>query len=156
VKTTNCQNPPFGGRRARFNGSKFEISAYDGTMNKEILNDRQLYLNEPGMALDFLVRNLGFVVHAHTEFQKPGIVNVYDRSQNSYEVLLNTATNENRACNNKLIIYTSDCLQEYHDMHLKGILIITKPYYVPEGLVFEISDYWNNRYILMEQRDYNE
>ena len=108
------------------------------------------------MALDFLVLNLGFVIQVNTPPQKVDIVKVYDRSQNLYEVFLQPGINGNSAGKNKLIIDTSDCLQEYRRMELKGILIITKPYYVPEGLAFEISDYWNNRYILMEKRDYND
>ena len=135
---------------------KFEVSPYPTTMNKEVLNDTGLYLNEPKMALDFLVRNLGFVIQVNTPPQKVDIVKVYDRSQNLYEVFLQPGINGNSAGKNKLIIDTSDCLQEYRRMELKGILIITKPYYVPEGLAFEISDYWNNRYILMEKRDYND
>lgn len=122
----------------------------------EVVNDRLLHLNEPGMALDFLVRNLGFVIQPHTSPKRADIVKVYDRSLNVYEVFAHTITNESRAGSNKLTIYTSDCLQEYHEMELKGIIIITKPYYAPEGLAFEISDYWNNRYILMEKRDYND
>lgn len=125
-------------------------------MNTEVVNDRQLYLNEPKMALDFLVRNLGFVIREHTGRQKPEIAEVYDRSGNVYEVFLHNATNRDGAVNNKLIIYTSDCLLEYHQMELKGIIIITKPYYIPEGLAFEISDYWNNRYTLIEKRDYSD
>jgi hypothetical protein len=125
-------------------------------MNKEILNDTRLYLNEPKMAMDFLVRNLGFAIEVHTDPQKTDIVEVYGRSGNVYEVFLHTMTNEDRAVSNKLIIDTSDCLQEYHQMALKGIIIITKPYYLPEGLAFEISDYWNNRYTLMEKRDYTD
>jgi len=125
-------------------------------MNKEVLNNTRLYLNEPKMALDFLVRNLGFVIQDDTISSKAGIVKAYDRSGNAYEVFLHTITNENNAGSSKLIIHTSDCLQEYHQMAAKGILIITKPYYAPEGLAFEISDYWNNRYTLLEKRDYND
>jgi len=125
-------------------------------MNTEVVNDRLLYLNEPKMALDFLVRNLGFAIRVQTDPQKAGIAEVYDRSGNVYEVFLHTVINENRVVSNKLIIHTSDCLQEYHQMSLKGIIIISKPYYLPEGLAFEISDYWNNRYTLMEKRDYTD
>lgn len=125
-------------------------------MNKEVLNDTRLYLNEPKMALDFLVRNLGFVIQDDTNSPKAGILKVYDRSGSEYEVCLHAAKNENNADNNKLVIHTSDCLQEYRQMALKGMLIIAKPYYAPEGLAFEISDYWNNRYTMLEKRDYND
>lgn len=125
-------------------------------MNKEVLYDTRLYLNEPKMALDFLVRNLGFVIEDDTESQKAGILKVYDRSGNAYEVCLHAIKNANDVADNKIIIDTSDCLQEYRQMALKGMLIIAKPYYAPEGLAFEISDYWNNRYTMLEKRDYND
>jgi len=125
-------------------------------MNKEVLNVTRLYLNEPKMALDFLVRNLGFVIQDDMDSLKADVTKVYGRSGNIYEVCLHAAKIEHTAAKNKLVIHSSDCLQEYRHMELKGMLIIAKPYYAPEGLAFEISDYWNNRYIMLEERDYND
>ena len=125
-------------------------------MNKAILNDTRLYLNEPKMALDFLVRNLGFVIQEDTNRPKDDIVKVYDRCGKVHEVCLHLVKHESNSVGDKLIISTSDCIQEYHQMEVKGIFMITKPYYTPQGLAFEISDYWNNRYILLEKRDYDE
>ena len=125
-------------------------------MNTHVVNDTKLYLNEPKMALDFLVRNLGFVIHGDAVSKNGDSVKVSDSNGNLYEVFLTTGKNENSANNFKLIINTTDCLQDFYNMDRKGICILTKPYYVPEGLLFEISDYWNNRYALMEKRDYND
>jgi len=125
-------------------------------MNKNVLYDTRLQLNEPKLALDFLIRNLGFVIQDDTDSPKVGTVKVYDRTGSIYEVCFHGSKIENNTANNKIVIHTSDCLQEYRQMALKGILIITKPYYAPEGLAFEISDYWNNRYIMLEKRDYTD
>lgn len=125
-------------------------------MNKEVINDRLLYLNAPKMALDFLVENLGFVIHGYAVSKNADSVKVCDSYGNLHEVFLNTRKNENSTHNFKLIINTTDCLQDYHHLELKGISIVTKPHYVPEGLAFEISDYWNNRYIFLEKRDYTD
>jgi hypothetical protein len=129
---------------------------YSGMMNKEVINDRLLYLNAPKMALDFLVENLGFVIHGYAVSKNADSVKVCDSYGNLHEVFLNTRKNENSTHNFKLIINTTDCLQDYHHLELKGISIVTKPHYVPEGLAFEISDYWNNRYIFLEKRDYTD
>jgi hypothetical protein len=140
----------------RLSGGKFEIWPYSGMMNKEVINDRLLYLNAPKMALDFLVENLGFVIHAHAVSKNADSVKVCDSYGNLHEVFLNTRENENTTHLFKLIINTTDCLQDFYHLELKGISIITKPHYVPEGLAFEISDYWNNRYIFLEKRDYTD
>jgi hypothetical protein len=140
----------------RLSGGKFEILPYRGMMNKEVINDRLLYLNAPKMALGFLVENLGFVMHGHAVSKNAVSVKVYDSYGNLHEVFLNTRKNENNTPNFKLIINTTDCLQDFYHLELKGITIITKPHYVPEGLAFEISDYWNNRYIFLEKRDYTD
>jgi hypothetical protein len=156
VKTTNCQNPPYRGSRMRFSRGKFEILPYSGTMNKQVINDRLLYLNRPKMALDFLAKNLGFVIHGYAVSKIADGATVWDSYGNLYEVFLNIREDENSAPEFKLIINTKDCLQDFYHLKLKGISIITKPHYVPEGLAFEISDYWNNRYIFLEKRDYTD
>ena len=140
----------------RLSGGKFEILPYSGMMNKEVINDRLLYLNAPKMALDFLVENLGFVIHGYAVSKNADSVKVYDSYGNLHEVFLNTRKNGNSTHNFKLIINTTDCLQDFYRMELKDIRILTRPHYVPEGLAFEISDYWNNRYIFLEKRDYTD
>jgi len=129
---------------------------YLKTMNTEVVNNTQLYLNEPKMALDFLVRNLGFVTHGNAVSENVDSVKICDSNGNLYEVLLTPRKNENSTNSFKLTINTSDCLQDFYIMERKGICVLTKPYYVSEGLAFEITDYWNNRYILIEKRDYND
>ncbi len=124
-------------------------------MNKDVVNDK-LYLNEPKMALDFLVENIGFVIHGYAVSKKADSVKVCDCYGNLYEVFLNSLKNEDSTNKSGLIINTTDCLQDFYDMERKGISISTKPHYVAEGLAFEISDYWNNRYTLMEKRDYTD
>ncbi len=140
----------------RLSGGKFEILPYNWIMNKEAINDRPLYLNAPKMALEFLVENLGFVLHGCAVSKNAHSVEVCDSYGNLHEVFLNTRKNENNTHNFKLIINTTDCLQDFYLLELKGVSIITKPHYVPDGLAFEISDYWNNRYIFLEKRDYTD
>ena len=138
----------------RLSGSKFEILYYCRMMNKEVADVGQLYLNEPKLALDFLVEHIGFVIYAASK--NANSVKVCDSYGNLYELFLNTMKNEDSTNKSGLIINTTDCLQDFYDMERKGISISTKPHYVAEGLVFEISDYWNNRYTFLEKRDYTD
>ena len=140
----------------RFSGGIFEIMPSSGIMNRGVVNDRLLYLNAPKIALDFLVKNLGFVIHGYAVSKNTDSIKVCDSYGNFHEVFLNTRKNENSTRNFKLIITTTDCLQDFYYLGLKGIRIITKPHYVPEGLAFEISDYWNNSYTFLEKRDYTD
>lgn len=156
MKTTNCQNPPFGGSSTRFSEGKFEVYPYSEIMNKEAVNTPLLHLNEPKMALDFLAKNLEFVIHGDAVSKNADSVKVCDSYGNLYEVFLNTQKDENSTNNFKLLINTTDCLQDFYRMELKGIRILTKPHYVPEGLTFEIADYLNNRYTFLEKRDYTD
>ena len=108
------------------------------------------------MALDFLAKNLGFVIPGHAVSKITDSVKVHDSYGNLHEVFLNTRKNENSTHNFKLIINTKDCLQDFYHLKLKRISIITKPHYVPEGLAFEIADYRNNCYTFLEKRDYTD
>jgi hypothetical protein len=125
-------------------------------MKKEVINDRLLYLNAPKMAVDFLVENLGFVIYQDAVSKNGNSIKVCDGNGNLYVVFLNTRENENSTNNFKLIINTTDCLQDYYNMELKDVGILTKPHYLPEGLAFEILDCWNNRYTFLEERNYTD
>lgn len=125
-------------------------------MNKEAVNTPLLHLNEPKMALDFLVENLGFVIQGNVVSKNVDSIKVCDNCGNLYVCFLNAQKNGNSTNNFKLLINTTDCLQDFYRMELKGISILTKPHYVPEGLTFDIADYWNNRYTFLEKRDYTD
>lgn len=125
-------------------------------MNKEVVNDKVLHLNQPKIALDFLVENLGFVIHEDAVSKNVHSVKVCDSYGNLHEVFLHTQKNESNINNFKLLINTTDCIQDFYRMEQKGISILTKPHYVLDGLEFEISDYCNNRYIFLEKRDYTD
>ena len=114
------------------------------------------YLNEPRMALDFLVKKLGFAVHRHTVSKNPGGVMVGDNYGNFYEIFLHTRKHVNDQNDFTVVINTNDCLNDFHHMDPDGLSIIKKPHYVPEGLAFEILDPWGNKYTFLERRDYTD
>ena len=125
-------------------------------MNSDVINGMPLYLNEPKMALDFLVEKLGFVVHGHPVSKNLNGVMVGDNFGNFYEIFSNTRKSANDQNGFNLVINTNDCLHDFYNMATGGLNILNKPYYVTEGLVFEALDPWGNRYTFLEKRDYTD
>jgi hypothetical protein len=157
VKTTNYQIPPFRGSPAKLPGGKFELWYYrEIKMNSEVVNGTPLYLNEPKMALDFLVEKLGFVVHDHPVSKNLSGIMVGDSYGNFYEIFSNNRKSGNDQSGFNLVVNTADCLHDFHNIATDGLNILNKPHYIPEGLVFEAIDPWGNRYTFLERRDYTD
>ena|ERR1700733_4409844 len=125
-------------------------------MSGELINGTPFYLNEPKMALDFLVEKLGFVVHGDPVSKNLNGVMVGDNYGNFYEIFSNTRKTANDQDSFDLVINTTDCLNDFYNMASGGLNILNKPHYVPEGLVFEALDPWGNRYTFLEKRDYTD
>jgi hypothetical protein len=125
-------------------------------MNSEVINTMPLYLNEPKRALDFLVEKLGFMLNECPPSKKTGGVIVCDSYGNFYEIFSIARKNTDGKKVPEPVINTTDCLQAFYTIEPKGLQILNKPHYVPEGLTFEILDYWNNKYTFLEKRDYND
>lgn len=123
-------------------------------MNSEVINGTPFYLNEPKRALDFLVEKLGFVRRGNPMSKKQNIAMLCDKYGNFYEIFSNNRKGVNSKNDFNLIINTSDCLQDFYNVNPKGLSALNKPHYVPEGLAFEISDPWGNKYTFLEKRDY--
>ena len=119
-------------------------------------NGAPFYLNEPKMALDFLVEKLGFVVQRYPVTKNLNGVMICDNYGNFYEIFSSTGKSVNDKNDPNLTINTTDCLQDFHNMGPVGLSILNKPHYVAEGLVFEILDPWGNRYTFLEKRDYSD
>lgn len=55
-----------------------------------------------------------------------------------------------------IIIYTEDCLRDYHWLRQKEVAGLGQPVYLPEGLSIEFQDPSGNRFMLLEKRDYSD
>ncbi|MXV17036.1 VOC family protein [Hufsiella ginkgonis] len=55
-----------------------------------------------------------------------------------------------------LIINTDDCLKDYNELLQKGISPGQKPQYTAMGLAVTIEDASGNKYVLLEEREYEE
>jgi hypothetical protein len=125
-------------------------------MKSEVISGTPLYLNEPQMALDFLVEKLGFVVHGNPVSKNLNGIMVGDNDGNFYEVFSNTRKSHQDKNDFNMVINTTDCLHDFYNIAMGGISILNRPHYVPEGLAFEASDPWGNKYTFLEKRDYTD
>ena len=63
---------------------------------------------------------------------------------------------ENQGFKTRIILNTSDCLKDYHQLKSAGICFNKQPEYLAIGLSAEFNDDYGNQYILLEERNYNE
>ena len=61
-----------------------------------------------------------------------------------------------RGCKNCMILSTDDCLKDYHQLMAEGLVFTKEPHYLPIGLVAEFTDKFANRFMLIEERNYND
>lgn len=61
-----------------------------------------------------------------------------------------------RGHKNCMILNTDDCLKDYLQLKADGLMCVKEPYYLPIGLVAEFVDMQNNRYMLLEERNYTD
>jgi predicted enzyme related to lactoylglutathione lyase len=58
--------------------------------------------------------------------------------------------------NMPMILNTDDCLKTFHRLRDAGLTFSKEPHYLAAGLVAEFTDANSNRFILLEERNYNE
>lgn len=61
-----------------------------------------------------------------------------------------------RGHRNYVILSTDDCLKDYHQLMAEGLIFTKEPHYVPVGLAAEFRDHNENRFLLLEERNYND
>ncbi len=73
------------------------------------------------------------------------------------DVLVAIAENrEYKNTKNCIILSTDDCLKDYHYLKAEGLIFTKEPHYLPVGLVAEFTDHSDNRFMLIEERNYND
>lgn len=55
-----------------------------------------------------------------------------------------------------IILNTDNCLYTFHKLKLSGVKFTAAPYYLPAGLFAEFEDSAGTRFILLEERVYEE
>lgn len=73
------------------------------------------------------------------------------------DVLIAVSENKyNGGYKNSMILSTDDCIKDYHQLMAEGLSFTKPPHYLPIGMVAEFTDQYNNRYTLLEERNYND
>lgn len=55
-----------------------------------------------------------------------------------------------------IILNTDDCLNDYHMLKTNGVVFFNEPQYQPIGLAANFGDTCGNKFLLLEERNYNE
>ncbi|MEO6523076.1 MAG: VOC family protein [Mucilaginibacter sp.] len=63
---------------------------------------------------------------------------------------------DNMGFKTRIILNTTDCLKDYHQLKAAGICFNKQPEYLAIGLSAEFNDDYGNQYILLEERNYNQ
>jgi len=104
--------------------------------------------------ITFFTKNLGFEVCGKTSFQ-PNQEGVLIKTNNP-DLFIVILTDTNREyLKGRIIINSHDCLSDYHNLKMAGVIFYKEPHYLPMGLGVEFSDPSGNQYLLIEERSYN-
>ena len=75
---------------------------------------------------------------------------------NSPDLFIVVLTDHDREqARSQIIINSYDCLSDYHNLKMAGVVFNNEPHYLPMGLGAEFSDPSGNQYLLIEERSYN-
>jgi predicted enzyme related to lactoylglutathione lyase len=102
----------------------------------------------------FFTENLGFELFGKKSLlpDREGIL-IKPNSPDLFIVVL-TDPDKGQA-RGRIIINSHDCLSDYHNLKMAGVVFTNEPHYLPMGLGAEFSDPSGNQYLLIEERSYN-
>jgi hypothetical protein len=104
--------------------------------------------------VNFFTENLGFETFGKKSFL-PGQEGILIKTS-SPDVFIVILMDVNRKhLRDRIIINSYDCLRDYHNLKMAGVVFDNEPHYLPLGLGAEFSDPAGNQYLLIEERSYN-
>ena len=111
-----------------------------------------VFVNNMEAGVDFFKNKLGF------EVVNKGTINEMDYTVIKVDDLFLSVTvpEQDAGFKTRLILNTDDCLKDYHHLKAAGIIFKTEPQYLTVGLAAEFNDDYDNQYILLEERNYND
>lgn len=113
-----------------------------------------VFTNDIEKQIAFFTENLGFEVCGKKDLLsgQEGVL-IKTNSPDLFLVVLTDA--DSAYARSQIIINSYDCLSDYHNLKLAGIVFFNEPHYLPMGLGAEFSDPSGNQYLLIEERSYN-
>jgi predicted enzyme related to lactoylglutathione lyase len=104
--------------------------------------------------IDFYTQKLGFRVTGKMTFYEGRESTVIQSDK--LNVALLVTNNDSNSDKSNIIINTADCLNDYHLLRTAGVFFCKSPAYLPAGLAAEFLDPAGNKFMLLEERNYNE
>jgi predicted enzyme related to lactoylglutathione lyase len=78
------------------------------------------------------------------------------QSENNDVLVAITEDKDFKGCKNCIILSTDDCLKDCHYLKAEGLVFTKEPHYLSVGMLAEFTDQFDNRYMLLEERNYND
>lgn len=101
----------------------------------------------------FFIENLGFEVYGKKSFL-PGQESVLIKTNNPDLFIAVHKDTGREFQRGPIIINSHDCLSDYHNLKMAGVIFHDEPHYLPIGLCAAFSDPSGNQYLLLEERSY--
>ncbi|HEY9001734.1 MAG TPA: VOC family protein [Mucilaginibacter sp.] len=113
-----------------------------------------VFTNDIEKQVAFLTEILGFEVFGKKNLlpDQEGVL-IKTNSPDLFMVVM-TAPDGSYA-RSQIIINSHDCLSDYYNLKMAGVVFSNEPHYLPMGLGAEFSDPSGNQYLLIEERSYN-
>lgn len=113
-----------------------------------------VFTNDIEKQVAFFTENLRFEVCGKKNFlpDREGIL-IKTNNPDLFIVVLTHADKE--YSRSQIIINSHDCLNDYHNLKMAGVVFFNEPHYLPMGLGAEFFDPSGNQYLLIEERSYN-
>ncbi|HTD42338.1 MAG TPA: VOC family protein [Mucilaginibacter sp.] len=113
-----------------------------------------VFTNDIEKQVFFFTEYLGFEVCGKKSLL-PGQEGILIKT-NSPDLFIVVLTDHDREqARGQIIINSYDCLSDYHNLKMAGVVFSNEPHYLPMGLGAEFSDPSGNQYLLIEERSYN-
>ena len=101
----------------------------------------------------FFVENFGFEVYGKKSFLA-GQESVLIKTNNPDLFIAIHMDSDGEFQRGPIIINSHDCLSDYHNLKMAGVVFHNEPHYLPIGLCAAFSDPSGNQYLLLEERSY--
>ena len=113
-----------------------------------------VFTNNVEQQVTFFTEILGFEVYGKRKLMpdEEGILIKTNSPELFIIVLTDSESNYQRS---RIIINSQDCLNDYHNLKMSGVVFNNEPHYLPSGLGAEFSDPSGNQYLLLEERNYS-
>lgn len=105
--------------------------------------------------LNFFTHSLGFKVSENRLiYEDAECKTIETGSSGTFFVLIKRkASHDVKNC---IILNTDDCLNDYHRLKTGGVVFFAEPQYSSIGLAAYFTDRCDNKFLLLEERNYDE